>query len=121
MRHLVFLILLTLALPVWSDDRPNIIFVMTDDQAPWDLGCSGNPEAHTPNMDRFFSQGVMLKNCFAVTPVCSPSRAALMTSRYGTELGVTDWINPRRSRISGSTQNMSLGRRSFMTPVTKPR
>ncbi|MCA9414237.1 MAG: sulfatase-like hydrolase/transferase, partial [Candidatus Omnitrophica bacterium] len=95
MRHLVFLILLTLALPVWSDDRPNIIFVMTDDQAPWDLGCSGNPEAHTPNMDRFFSQGVMLKNCFAVTPVCSPSRAALMTSRYGTELGVTDWINPR--------------------------
>lgn len=74
--------------------RPNIIFIQTDDQAAWSLGVSGNRDAHTPNLDRFFREGAYLKNAFVSTPVCSPSRASLMTSRYGTELGITDWINP---------------------------
>lgn len=73
--------------------RPNVLFVMTDDQAPWALGYSGNPQAHTPNLDAFFQSAAYLTNCFVVTPVCSPSRASLMTSRYGTEVGITDWIN----------------------------
>ncbi|MGH9802840.1 MAG: sulfatase-like hydrolase/transferase, partial [Blastocatellia bacterium] len=74
--------------------RPNIIFIQTDDQAAWALGASGNRDAYTPNLDRFFREGAYLKNAFVVTPVCSPSRASLMTSRYGTEVGITDWINP---------------------------
>ena len=77
-------------------ERPNILFVMTDDQAPWALGVSGNPQASTPNMDKLFGEGAYLKNCFVTTPVCSPSRASLMTSRYGSELGITDWIHPAR-------------------------
>lgn len=76
--------------------RPNILFVYTDDQAPWALGLSGHPHAVTPNMDRLFRDGAYLVNAFTTTPVCSPSRASLMTSRYGTELGITEWINPRR-------------------------
>ena len=76
--------------------RPNIVFVYTDDQAPWALGISGNPQAKTPNMDRLFREGAYLVNSFTVTPVCSPSRASLMTSRYGTELGITDWINSKK-------------------------
>ncbi len=75
-------------------DRPNILFVYTDDQAPWALGAAGHPHAKTPNMDRLVHQGAYLVNAFTVTPVCSPSRAALMTSRYGSELNITDWINP---------------------------
>lgn len=74
--------------------RPNIIFIQTDDQAAWALGASGNSDAYTPNLDRFFREGAYLKNAFVVTPVCSPSRASLLTSRYGTEIGITDWINP---------------------------
>jgi choline-sulfatase len=74
--------------------RPNIIFIQTDDQAAWALGVSGNAQARTPNLDRLFRGGAYLRNAFVSTPVCSPSRAALMTSRYGTELGITDWINP---------------------------
>lgn len=74
--------------------RPNILFIQTDDQAAWALGASGNKDAYTPNLDRFFREGAYLKNAFVVTPVCSPSRASLMTSRYGTEVGITDWINP---------------------------
>lgn len=74
--------------------RPNIVFIQTDDQAAWALGLSGNRQAYTPNLDRLFRGGAYLRNAFVSTPVCSPSRAALMTSRYGTELGITDWINP---------------------------
>lgn len=74
---------------------PNILFLFTDDQAPWALGASGHPHAVTPHMDRIAKEGAYLVNSFTTTPVCSPSRASLMTSRYGSEVGITDWINPR--------------------------
>src|SRR2546426_1164922 len=66
-------------------ERPNIVFICTDDQAPWVTGYAGHPEAKTPNLDRLFREGAYLANAFTVTPVCSPSRAATMTGRYGTE------------------------------------
>lgn len=74
--------------------RPNIVFIQTDDQAAWALGASGNRQAYTPYLDQLFRSSAYLRNAFVSTPVCSPSRAALMTSRYGSELGITDWINP---------------------------
>ena len=78
-------------------DRPNILFMMTDDQAPWATGAfEGHTHADTPNLDQLFKSGAYLPNTFVVTPVCSPSRAALATSRYGSELGITDWIHPGR-------------------------
>ena len=75
--------------------RPNIIFVYTDDQAPTAVGAAGNTQIRTPNMDRLFREGASLVNSFVTTPVCSPSRAGLMTSRYGTELGILDYLNQR--------------------------
>ncbi len=77
-------------------ETPNIVFILTDDQAPWAVGASGNEQAITPHMDRLFRDGAYLPDSFVVTPVCSPSRASLMTSRYGSELGITDWIHPQR-------------------------
>jgi choline-sulfatase len=74
---------------------PNFVFIQTDDHAPWALRLSGHPDAYTPNLDRLFRSGAYLRNSFTVTPVCSPSRASLLSSRYGTELGITDWINPK--------------------------
>ena len=93
---LLALLLLTLATTLRAAERPNIVFLFTDDQAPWALGAAGHPHAITPNMDRLVREGAYLRNAFTVTPVCSPSRASLMTSRYGTELGITEWIHPRR-------------------------
>ncbi|MCC6489375.1 MAG: sulfatase-like hydrolase/transferase [Candidatus Hydrogenedentes bacterium] len=78
-----------------SQRPPNIVFICTDDQGPWALGYSGNPDAHTPNLDKLFGEGAYLPNSYVVTPVCSPSRASTMCSRYGTEVGITDWINHR--------------------------
>ncbi|MFG0335071.1 MAG: sulfatase [Maioricimonas sp. JB049] len=101
MRRIPF-VLLTLtafvlvgAAPARAAERPNILFIFTDDQAPWALGKSGDPNAHTPHLDRLFSEGAYLTNNFTVTPVCSPSRTSLISSRYGTEMGITDWIHPR--------------------------
>ncbi len=76
--------------------RPNIVFLCTDDQAQWALGVYGNREIATPHLDRLARRGAIFRNAFTVTPVCSPSRAALMTSRYPSELGIADWIDPRK-------------------------
>ncbi len=82
-------------------DRPNIVFILTDDQAPTAVGIAGNSEIKTPHLDRLFRDGATLVNSFVTTPVCSPSRASLMTSRYSSELGIFDWINPRRETEHG--------------------
>src|SRR5207247_2357973 len=74
-------------------ERFNLVSIVTDDQAQWAVGCYGNKEAITPNMDRLAREGAKFTNAFVVTPVCSPSRASFFTGKYGTELGITDWIN----------------------------
>ena len=79
--------------PLVADERPNILFIFTDDQAPWALGAAEYPHAKTPHMDRLVREGAYLVNSFTTTPVCSPSRASLLTSRYGSELGITDWLH----------------------------
>src|SRR5580704_15535094 len=77
-----------------TSPKPNILFIMADDQAPWALGVSGNRQAVTPNMDKLAHAGAYFPNAFTPTPVCSPSRVSILTSRYGSELGITEWINP---------------------------
>ena len=64
-------------------DKPrlNLISIVTDDQAEWSLGCYGNKESITPNMDRIAKEGARFANAFTVTPVCSPSRVTFMTGR----------------------------------------
>ncbi len=72
---------------------PNILFIYTDDQGPQALGASGNDQIKTPNMDRLFRAGAHLVNAFVTTPVCSPARVGVIASRYGSEVGITDWIS----------------------------
>lgn len=84
------------------EQRPNIVFIMTDDQAPWAIeSYRGQTDADTPNLKRLFDQSCYLPNTFVVTPVCSPSRASLAVSRYGSEVGITDWLNPRKEPDAG--------------------
>lgn len=65
-----------------SSDKPNIIFIFTDDQR-WDtLGCAGNPIIHTPVMDRLAEEGVRFENAFVTSPACAPSRATIFTGLY---------------------------------------
>ncbi len=82
-----------------QDKKPNILFILTDDQAPWALGASGDPNANTPNMDKLLREGVYLKNAFCTTPVCSPARASIMTSRYASEYDILDFIPHPNHRL----------------------
>jgi len=75
-----------------SKRRPNILFILSDDQGVWAAGCYGNHEIHTPNLDRLAASGVRMENFFVATPVCSPSRATLLTGRIPSQHGVHDWI-----------------------------
>ncbi len=70
-----------------ATERPNIVFVMTDDQGYWDTGATGNPHIDTPNMNRVAAEGVRLRRYYAA-PVCSPTRAGLMTGRYYLRTGL---------------------------------
>ncbi|NBR86775.1 MAG: DUF4976 domain-containing protein [Verrucomicrobia bacterium] len=68
--------------------RPNILFMLTDDQR-WDaLGIAGNPHLQTPNMDRLGKEGVYFKNTFCTTSLCSPSRASILSGVYAHTHGV---------------------------------
>ena len=90
---ILFLAVVALCRPA-SAARPNIVFIFTDDQAPFAVAAAGDKRFITPNIDRIFREGAHLTNSFVTTPVCSPSRVGLIASRYGTEMGITDWINP---------------------------
>ena len=80
-------------------EKPNIVFIMTDDQGPWAFGAAGDLNARTPNLDQLCKQGCRLTNYFGMSAVCSPSRACLITSRYSTEVGIPDFIPNKESNI----------------------
>jgi choline-sulfatase len=75
-----------------SEARPNVVVIVTDDQGPWAMGCAGNPEIRTPNLDRLAASGIRFRHFFCASPVCSPARASLLTGRIPSFHGVHDWI-----------------------------
>ncbi len=73
--------------------RPNVIFILSDDQGPWAAGCYGNDEIRTPNLDRLAAGGVVFDRFFCASPVCSPARASLLTGRIPSQHGIHQWLN----------------------------
>ncbi len=67
-------------------NRPNVILIVTDDQGYGDMACHGNPWLKTPNLDRLYAESIRLED-YHVDPVCTPTRAALMSGRYSTRVG----------------------------------
>jgi len=67
--------------------RPNIVILLADDLGYGELGCQGNPEIPTPNIDSIAAHGIRCTNGYVTAPVCSPSRAGLMTGRYQPRFG----------------------------------
>lgn len=76
-----------------GNQRPaNVVFILTDDQAPGTLGAYGNHEIRTPVCDRLASDGALFTRAYCTTPVCSPSRATLLSGQIPSQHGVHDWI-----------------------------
>ena len=91
--------LVALASPARSGaaDRPNILYIMSDDHAAHAISAYGSRVNKTPNLDRLGKEGVRFENCFAVNSICSPSRATILTGKYSHLNGV-----PTFNRFDGS-------------------
>src|SRR5262249_36734858 len=87
---------------VASERRPNVLLIITDDQGWGDFGFHGNPVLKTPHLDRLASQSVELEH-FHVSPVCSPTRASLLTGRYNYRTGVVDTYLGRSTMADDET------------------
>jgi arylsulfatase A len=101
-------------------DHPNIVLIVADDLGYADLGCYGSREIRTPNLDRLAQQGVRLTDFYAF-PVCTPSRAALITGRYPQNFGF-DWVikaneKDRGLPATGSSLPALLKRRGYATAI----
>lgn len=75
-----------------KDSKPNIIVIFIDDQGYYDLGCYGATEVETPRIDRLAAEGVRLTDYYAAAPICSPSRAGLITGCYPRRIGMETWV-----------------------------
>ncbi|MBU1822497.1 MAG: sulfatase-like hydrolase/transferase, partial [Bacteroidetes bacterium] len=85
----VFFTLILLCTNVYTaQQKPNFIVILTDDQRFDALRANGNQAIQTPNLDRLFQRGMRFTNAHVVFALCSPSRAAILTGRYGSANGV---------------------------------
>lgn len=73
-------------------EKKNIVFILADDLGYAQLGCYGSDYYETPNIDKLASEGMRFTNAYAACPVCSPTRASLMTGKYPARLHLTDFI-----------------------------
>lgn len=82
--------------PVFATS-PNIVFILVDDLGQRDLGCYGSTFYETPNIDRLAKEGAKFSDAYAACPVCSPTRASILTGQWPQRVGITDYIGPSNS------------------------
>jgi arylsulfatase A-like enzyme len=83
-----------------AGERPNFFFILADDLGWKDLGCYGSAFYETPNIDRLAASGVRFTNAYAACPVCSPTRASIVTGKYPARMATTDWFGaPQPDRV----------------------
>jgi arylsulfatase A len=91
-----------------SAEKPNVIIILTDDQGYNDLSCYGSPDIRTPNIDAIAKEGVRFTDYYVASPVCSASRAALLTGRYPTHVGVPGVFFPNRGHKGLSPEHQTI-------------
>ena len=89
---------------------PNVVFLLADDLGWADLGCYGSTFHETPHLDRLAAESMRFTSAYAACPVCSPTRASIMTGLYPARIGLTDWIAGRQSYSPGLPCDMLLSR-----------
>lgn len=84
----------------WAEPRPNFVFILADDLGWKDLACFGSPFYETPHLDALAARGMRFTNAYAACPVCSPTRASIVTGKYPARMATTDWFGaPQPDRI----------------------
>lgn len=104
-KQLLTLAALAPALAGVAQQRPNILYIITDQQAASAMSCMGNTDLHTPNMDRLAEAGILLKNAYCSAPLSGPSRASMFTGYSSHEIGLAKNNTP----IPDSVRMRTLG------------
>ncbi len=92
-------------------EKPNVVFILVDDLGWMDLGCQGSLVYETPNIDRLADSAMRFTDAYASCPVCSPTRASIMTGKSPTRLHITDWIpgaDPKNRKLLGPQDRHEL-------------
>lgn len=118
MRHpMLPLFLACLSLLGRAAERPNILFILTDDQGYGDVSAHGNPILKTPNLDKLRGESVRFTD-FQVSPTCAPTRSALLTGRHEFKNGVTHTILEReRMALGAATLTEQLQKAGYRTGI----
>ncbi len=97
-------------LTVGSEETPpNVIFILIDDQGYYDLGCYGATEVETPHIDGLAEEGIRFTDYYAAAPICSPSRAGLLTGCYPRRIGMEVWVQRADSQRGLHPSELTLG------------
>ena len=113
LRLLTTMALLAVVWPIGAAERaPNIVMFVADDLGYTDLGCFGSTFYETPHLDGLAASGVRMTSAYAACPVCSPTRASIMTGRYPQRTGITDYIN-----MGGGNQPENWRRNTRLLPA----
>jgi arylsulfatase A-like enzyme len=75
--------------------RPNVVFILTDNQGAWNLGCYGNPDIKTPNIDRLAHEGIRFTRALSSNPVCTPTRATYLSGLLPSQHGMHTPLSPK--------------------------
>ena len=89
-------------------DKPNIVIIFNDDQGYQDLGCFGSPNINTPNIDKMANEGMKFTDFYVASPVCSASRAALLTGCYPDRVGVPWVFFPNRGHEGLNPEHVTI-------------
>lgn len=95
------------ALAADQDDRPNIVLIVTDNHGAWTLGAYGNPDIQTPNIDRLANEGITFTRALANNPVCTPTRATLLTGLIPSQHGVHSFLDQKYQMGSEAYNSIS--------------
>ena len=100
----------TLTLPEAIAEKrpPNFIIIFTDDQGYQDVGCFGSPDIVTPHLDQMAADGMRFTDFYVAAPVCTPSRAALLTGKYPKRLGMAKGVLFPRSQAGLDPQEITI-------------
>jgi arylsulfatase A len=101
-----------------ATSKPNFVFILADDLGWRDLACYGNEHHSTPHIDRLAAEGARFTHAYAASPVCSPTRASILTGRWPSRTGITDWIPGRPSPERGPLRTPATARQLKLEETT---